>query len=138
MEHYSADEEDNQWVILKEYPDAFCLPALRVVICATGEFVVNLAGSDQKENENRGNRERRDEKEDAPVGNKVTEDAHRYGSNDVACRVESLVATLAGVECGASDDPERHRADGWEENAGRAANQDLGPHDRPERRKQRD
>ena len=46
MEHYSADEEDNQWVILKEYPDAFCLPALRVVICATGELVVNLAGSD--------------------------------------------------------------------------------------------
>ena len=126
MEHHGADEEDHQRAILKEHPDAFRFATFLAVVCATGELVVNLAGSDQKQDENRGDRESRDEEEDAAVGNEVAEQAHRHGGNHIACRVESLVATLADVECGTSDDPERHRADGWEEDAGRAANQDLG------------
>jgi hypothetical protein len=49
MEHHSTDEEDDQWVIPEEHPDAFCFAAFLSVICATGEFVVNLGGSDQKQ-----------------------------------------------------------------------------------------
>ena len=55
--------------------------------------------------------------EDAPVGNEVAEESHRQGGSHVPCRVEGLIATLTGVECGMSDDPERHRADGWAEDA---------------------
>lgn len=54
MEHHGAHEEDNQWAILEEYPDAFHRAALLACICATGEFVINLAGSDQMEDQNRG------------------------------------------------------------------------------------
>ena len=138
MEHHGADEEEDQWAIPEEHPDAFHFAAFLAVICATGELVVNLGGSDQKQDENRGDCESHDEEEDAPVGNEVAEEAHRHGGNHVTCRVERLIATLAGVECGTSDDPERHRADGWDEDAGCAANQDLSAHDGPERRKQCD
>ena len=45
---------------------------------------------------------------------------------------------MASVECGTSNDPERHRADGWNEDAGHAANQNLGAHNGPERWEQCD
>ena len=137
MEHHGASEEEDEWALPEEHLDAFHFAPFLAVSCATGKFVVNLGGSDQKQDENRGDREHRDEKEDAPVGNEVAEDTHRHGGNHIPCRVERLIAALAGVECGTSDDPERHRADGWEEDTGRAANQDLSAHDGPERRKQR-
>jgi len=138
MEHYGASEEEDEWALPEEHLDAFHFGAFLAVSRATGKFVVNLAGSDQKQDENRRDRARRDEEKNAPVGNEVAEDAHGHGGNHVPCRVERLIAPLAGVERGASDDPERHRADRWEENAGRAANQDLSAHDGPERRKQSD
>ena len=117
MEHHGADEEEDQWAIPEEYPDAFRFAGFLAFICATGDLVVNLGGSDQKQDENRGDRESHNEKEDAAVGNEVAEEAHRQCSSHVPCRVERLIAALAGVECGASDDPERHRADGWDEDA---------------------
>ena len=138
MEHHGADEEDHKGAILKQYPDAFCFAAFLAIICAAGDFVVNLGGSDQKQDENGGDRESRHEDEYAPIGNEVPKGTHGQGGNHITTRVECLIATLAGVECGASHDPKRHRADGGEENAGSAADQDLSTHDRPERREQSD
>jgi hypothetical protein len=56
--------------------DAFRLAAFLAFICATGELVVNLGGSDQKQYENCGDRESHDEEKDTPVGNEVAEEAH--------------------------------------------------------------
>ena len=57
MEHHGADEKEDQRAILEEHPDAFRFACFLTVICATGDLVVNLIGSDQKQDENRGNRE---------------------------------------------------------------------------------
>ena len=117
MEQHGADEEDDQWAILEEHPDAFRLAALAAVICATGEFVINLGRFDQKQDQNRGDREHHDEEEAAPVGNELIEETHRHGSHHVAGRVERLVAPLAGIECGPTHDPKRNGTDGRTENA---------------------
>jgi hypothetical protein len=87
MEHHGTDEEEHEWAILEEHPDAFHFAAFLAVLCATGELVVNLGGSYQKQDKNRGDRESHDEEEDAPVGNQVAEEAHRHGGSHVAAEL---------------------------------------------------
>ena len=138
MEHHGAGQKENQRAIPEEQPDAFHFGAFPVVSCAASQLVINLAGPDHQQDKNRGHSECCDEEEDAAVGNEVAEQAHRYGGNHVPRRVEGLIAALADVECGSSHDPQRHRADGREKDAGGAPNQNLRAHNRPESWKQRD
>jgi hypothetical protein len=138
MKHHGAHKEEDQRAIPEEHPDTFYFAAFLAVRCAASKLVVNLGGPDHQQDENRRNSESCDEEEDAAVGNKVAKQAHRHGGNHVSCRVEGLIAPLAGVECGTSYDPQRHRAYRRQKDARRAANQDLGAHDAPERGKQRD
>ena len=77
------------------------------------------------------------EEKDAAIGNEVTKQAHRHGGDDVAGRVESLVASLAAIEQLVSHDPERNGTNGRTENARGAANQDLGRHHGPKGRHER-
>src|ERR1039458_6908507 len=92
MEQHCTDEEDHQRAILKEHSDAFRFSTVPEITCAAGEFIVNLAGSDQKQDQNRGDRESCHEEKDAAIGNEIAKEAHGHGGNHIPCRVERLIA----------------------------------------------
>ena len=131
MEHHGANQEHDQWTVAEQHPDAMRLAAFPAAVRATGNVVVDLCGPDQKQGEKRGDRQNHDEEENAPVGSEVAEEAHRHSGGHVPRRVERLIAALADVECGASDDPERNGTDGRAEDARCSADEDLGRHHRP-------
>jgi len=85
MKHHGARDEEDQRAIPEEYPDALRFGTLVAVVCAAGEFVVNLGGLDETQRENCGEGEGRNEEEDAAVGNEVAEQSHGHSGNYVPC-----------------------------------------------------
>ena len=115
MEHHGGDEEDDQPAILDER--LFHLDGPPAGIRAAGNLIVNFGGFDEGQGGKRRDRDNHHEEENAPIGQKVAEEAHGQGRDHVACGVEGLVAALAEVEGGTSDDPQGDGADGWAEYA---------------------
>ena len=102
MEHHRADQEDDQAAIPEKHPDALRFAVFAAVLfffgCAPRPLVVDLMGADDEQREDGRERADRHEEKDAAIRNEATKQAHRYRRDDVAGRVESLVASLAAIK----------------------------------------
>src|ERR1035438_6920450 len=104
-------------MIPKKHQDTFRLAAFLAFLRASRPFVLDLVGADDEQREEGRKRAERHEEKDATVGNEITQQAHGHGGDDVAGRVETLVASLTAIKQPVSHDPERNGTDGWTENA---------------------
>jgi hypothetical protein len=103
----------------------------------TAQVVINLAGIDQAQAEDRRQRQCHHKKEDAAIGEVVSDQTHANSRRNIAGGVKCLIAPLPPVERFRPDDAERNSADGGDEHAGSSADERLRRDDRPERREER-
>jgi hypothetical protein len=99
---------------------------LAVFLRAPRPSVINRIRADHEKSEDGRDRKGTDKEENTAIRDEAAEQTHRYGGEDIAGGVESLVTTLAAIKQMMSNDSERNGTDCRNENAGCTANQDLG------------